>query len=94
MVISAYKPNDGFENRFKLTAGTEEGVWDFVRTHLEQLPVFVSHDDQAEVVVERLNFLLFDRMVAFHVQRDATVPLSAAEFYAGLEHRFPPRDNM
>ena len=29
LVISAYKPNDGLEERFTLTSGTEEGVWDF-----------------------------------------------------------------
>jgi len=94
LVISAYKPNGGLEERFKLEAGTEEGVWDFVHTHLRQLPVFVSKDGQAEVIAERQNYLLFDRMVAFHVQRGVTVPLSAAEFYAGLEHRFPTRDGM
>jgi len=94
LVISAYKPNGGLEERFKLTAGTEEGVWDFVRTHLKQLPVFVSKDGQAEVIAERQNYLLFDRMVAFHVQRGVTVPLSAAEFYAGLAQRFPERDGM
>jgi hypothetical protein len=33
-------------------------------------------------------------MVAFHVQRGVTVPLSAAEFYAGLAQRFPERDGM
>jgi hypothetical protein len=94
LVISAYKPNGGLEERFKLTAGTEEGVWDFVRTHLKQLPVFVSKNGQAEVIAERQNYLLFDRMVAFHVQRGVTVPLSAAEFYAGLAQRFPERDGM
>jgi len=94
LVISAYKPNGGLEDRFKLAAGTEDGLWDFVRTHLKQLPVFVSKDGQAEVVAERQNYLLFDRMVAFHVQRGVTVPMSAAEFYAGLEQRFPPRDGM
>ena len=94
LVISAYKPNGGLEERFKLEAGTEEGVWDFVRTHLKQLPVFVSKDGQAEVVAERQNFLLFDRMVAFHVQRGVMVPLSAAEFYVGLAQRFPERDGM
>jgi len=94
LVISAYKPNGGLEERFKLTAGTEEGVWDFVRTHLKQLPVFVSKDGKAEVIAERQNYLLFDRMVAFHVQRGVTVPLSAAEFYAGLAQRFPERDGM
>jgi hypothetical protein len=45
-------------------------------------------------VAERLPYLLFDRMVAFHLQRGATVPLSAAEFYAGLRQRFPERDGM
>jgi len=94
LIISAYKPNGGLEERFKLEAGTEDGVWDFVRTHLKQLPVFVSKDGQAEVIAERQNYLLFDRMVAFHVQRGVTVPLSASEFYAGLEQRFPPRDGM
>ncbi|MDM8522960.1 DNA methyltransferase [Desulfococcaceae bacterium HSG8] len=94
LVISAYKPNGGLENRFKLIAGSEEGVWDFVRTHLKQLPVFVSKNRQAEIIAERQHFLLFDRMVAFHVQRGVTVPLSAAEFYAGLEQRFPPREGM
>ena len=94
LVISAYKPNDGLEDRFRIESGTEDGVWDFVRTHLKQLPVFVSKESQAENIVERQNFLLFDRMVAFHVQRGVTVPLSAAEFYAGLEQRFPARNGM
>jgi len=94
LAITAYKPNGGLEDRFKLSAGTEEGVWHFVRTHLKQLPVFVSKDGQAEVIAERQNYLLFDRMVAFHVQRGVTVPQSAAEFYAGLIQRFAERDGM
>ena len=94
LIISAYKPNSGLEERFKLEAGTEEGVWDFIRIHLKQLPVFVSVDGQAEIVAERQSYLLFDRMVAFHVQRGVTVPLSAAEFYAGLVQRYSDRDGM
>jgi len=94
LAISAYKPNGGLEDRFELEAGTEEGVWDFVRTHLKQLPVFVSKDSQAEIIAERQNYLLFDRMVAFHVQRGVTVPISAGDFYAGLAQRFPERDGM
>ena len=94
LIISAYKPNGGLEDRFKLAAGTEEGVWDFIRTHMRQLPVFNSNNGQGEVIAERQNYLLFDRMVAFHVQRGVMVPLSASEFYAGLEQRFPSRDSM
>ena len=94
LIISAYKPSREIERRFELKSGTEEGLWEFIRTHLKQLPVFVSKDGQAEVIAERQSYLLFDRMVAFHVQRGVTVPLSATEFYAGLEQRFPFRDGM
>jgi hypothetical protein len=94
LVISAYKPNGGLEERFRLIAGTADGVWDFVRTHLKQLPVFVGNDRRAEAIAERQSYLLFDRMVAFHVQRGVTVALSAAEFYAGLVQRFSERDGM
>ncbi len=94
LVISAYKPNHGLEERFRLAAGTADGVWDFVRTHFRQLPVFVSRDERAEVIAERQGYLLFDRMVAFHVLRGVTVPLSAAEFHEGLAQRFPARDGM
>ena len=94
LIISAYKPNGGLEKRFTLSAGTDEGVWDFIRTHLKQLPVFISKFGLAETIAERQNFLLFDRMVAFHIQRGVMVPLSAPEFYLGLEQRFPSRDGM
>ena len=94
LVISAYKPNDGLEARFTLSRGTEDGVWDFLSTHLAQLPVFVTGDGRVEVVNERQPHLLFDRMVAFHVQRNVTVPLSVGEFLAGLARRFPERDGM
>ncbi len=94
LVISAYKPNGGLEDRFRLDAGTKEGVWDFIRTHLRQLPIFVSQNNKAEIITERQNYLLFDRMVAFHVQRGVTVPVSAAEFYEGLAQRFSERDGM
>ena len=94
LVISAYKPNDGLEERFALGKGTEEGAWDFVRTHLGQLPVFVRKGGRVEVVNERQPHLLFDRMVAFHVLRNVAVPLSIGEFLSGLVQRFPERDGM
>ncbi len=94
LIISAYKPNDGLERRFRLSSGTAEGVWDFLRTHLKQLPAFVAKDGQTEVVHERQPHVLYDRMVAFHVLRRATVPLSAGEFLAGVSERLPERDGM
>ncbi len=94
LVISAYKANRGLEDTFNLIAGSEEGVWDFIRTHLANLPVFVNKGGRSEVIAERKEYLLFDRMVAFHVQRGVTVPISSVEFYAGLPHRFSERDGM
>lgn len=94
LVINAYRPNGGLEDRFDLEAGTEEGVWDFVRTHLKHLPVFVAKDGQLEIVPERMNYLLFDRMIAFHVRRGVMVPMNASDFYAGLEQRFAVREEM
>jgi hypothetical protein len=94
LAITAYKPNDNLEERFRLEAGTSDGAWDFVRYHLTQLPHVVEKNDEIEVVAERQAFLLFDRMVAFHIQRGASVPLSAGEFYAGLKQKFIERDGM
>lgn len=94
LVISAYKPNGGLEERFKLTAGTAEGVWDFIRQHLRHLPVAPEKDGELEYVVERQKHLLYDRMVAFHVQRGIIVPISSGDFYLGLYQRFPERDGM
>lgn len=94
LVISAYKPNGGLEERFKLKSGSQEGAWDFIRAHLLRLPVAVTRDNEIQVSGERQKFLLFDRMVAFHVLRGAIVPFSAAEFYAGLSQRFAQRDQM
>lgn len=94
LIISAYKPTEYLERTFAVEAGTEKGVWDFVRDHLKHLPVFVAEDNRMEPNAERMRYLLFDRMVAFHVQHGVTVPLNSSEFYAGLEQRFSVREEM
>ncbi len=94
LVISAYRPSEAVEEATRLAAGSDGSAWAFVRDHLRQLPVFVRHDDVVETVVERQRDLLYDRMVAFHVQCGVAVPLSAAEFQAGLPQRFAERDDM
>src|SRR5271157_187648 len=61
LIISAYKPNGGLEARLKKKAGTEDGAWDFVATHLKQLPVFVLKNGRSEVIAERQGFLRISR---------------------------------
>ena len=82
------------EDNFRLKAGTEDGAWEFVRYHLGKLPVINESNGTAVVNSERQGYLLFDRMVAFHIQRGVMVPISSPEFYAGLEQRFSRRDGM
>ncbi|MDN5313451.1 MAG: hypothetical protein PWQ68_2425, partial [Thermoanaerobacteraceae bacterium] len=94
LVISAYKPRDSFVRGFLKKAGTEEGAWDYIRQHLEKLPVTVEHKGQLEVIPERQAYLLYDSMLAFHIQKGASIPMGAADFYAGLRQRFPERDGM
>jgi len=94
LVISAYKPNGGLEERFAKRGETEEGAWDFIKTHLRNLPVVKAHGGQLELITERDPRILYDRMVAFYVGHSTPVPLSSAEFQAGLAERFPQRDEM
>jgi 16S rRNA G966 N2-methylase RsmD len=94
LVVSAYKPNGGFEERFRKEAQTEEGVWDFVRTHLKYLPVTKRQGELMLFVPERDPRILFDQMVAFYVRTGYPVAISSQEFQLGLAQRFIERDGM
>ncbi len=94
LVISAYKPNGGFEERFIKEASSEDGVWDFIRTHMKYLPVIKIQDGELTPILERDARILFDEMVAYFVRKGYSVPLSSPEFRLGLEQRFPGRDGM
>lgn len=94
LVISAYKPNGGLEERFAKTGSTLAGVWDFVQTHLRNLPVVKAKAGQLESIAERDPRILYDRMVAFYVGHSTPVPLSSAEFQDALTEKYPERDGM
>src|SRR5690606_36364444 len=94
LVISAYKPNGGLEKRLSERGAAPESAWDFVQTHLRQLPVSKAKNGILEMVVERDPRRIYDRMVAWFVRHDFPVPLSTEEFLEGLRSRFPERDGM
>ncbi|MGH9225508.1 MAG: hypothetical protein ACRD2W_17375 [Acidimicrobiales bacterium] len=96
LVISAYKPADELTERIGPAAGTPDTAWAFVREHLHHLSHTVERDPNGDlpVVRERLPDRLYDRMEAFHLQRNLAIPVTAAEFYEGLTQRFPQRDGM
>ena len=94
LVISAYKPNGGLEQRLTERGAAPESAWDFVQTHLLQLSVSKSKNGVLEFVVERDPRRIYGRMVAWFVRHDVPVPLSTEEFLDGLRNRFPERDGM
>lgn len=94
LVISAYKPNGGLEERFAKTGGNDESVWDFVRTHLKYLPRVKVKGAVLEFIAERDPRIIFDRMVSWFVRHNVPVPMSTHEFQAGLVQRFAERDGM
>lgn len=94
LIISAYKPNERFTRSFMEKMGSEDTAWDFVRQHLENIPVVVISGDKIELIAERQAFLLYDRMVAYHIMKGIPVPVDSTDFYRGLEERFLKRDGM
>lgn len=96
LIISAYKPKESFVHTFIENAESEDGVWEFVRQHLSNLPVAPDgdHDGKIDIVPERQNYLLYDRIVAWYVMHEVAVPMNANEFYEGLDEHFLKRDGM
>lgn len=96
LVISAYKPASELAERIGPAAGTPETAWAFAREHLRHLPVAFERDPSGgvRVIRERLPDRLYDRMEAFHLTQNLSIPVTAAEFYDGLAQRFPMRDGM
>src|SRR6185312_4821759 len=66
----------------------------FIDGHLKHLSIPSMEDGYVQKLAERQKFLLFDRMVAFHIQKGLRVPISAAEFYERLHQKYPERDDM
>lgn len=94
LIISAYKPNGGFEERFEQEAQTEEGVWDFIRTHLKYLPVIKKQGYDLVAIPERDPRILYDQVIAYYVRKGHNVPIDSQEFQLGLSQRFSERDGM
>jgi DNA modification methylase len=97
LVISAYKPNGGLEDRFNQHGPTVDSAWDFVQTHLKQLPavkVTSGYPQELLNIVERDPRRIYDRMASWFIRHGAMVPISTPEFLAELPVRFREMDGM
>ncbi|MBR3317260.1 MAG: hypothetical protein IKG21_05520 [Atopobiaceae bacterium] len=94
LVISSYKPQYEVSTSTGLDSSEEESAWGFTANHLSQLPVVVNNESGIEPIAERQAYMLYDRMVAYHVMRGMPVPLDASDYYRGLDERYAFRDGM
>lgn len=83
LVISAYKPEQSFENQFLSRAG-EDLERDFIRMHLSHL--------NAEPSIERTEQMLYSKLLAYYIQRGYTIKYDASTFYIMLRQDFVEED--
>ena len=94
LIITAYKPDSDFEKRFNDEKSTELGLWNFIRAHLDFLPVTKTSGNSLAHIPERDPRILFDQVVAYYVRKGYQLPVSSQEFQLGLAQRFKERDGM
>ena len=84
LIISAYKPKEGFQNKFLELAG--DGLEEeFIKMHLAHL--------KTEPSVERTEQMLYSKLLAYYVQRSYTVKYDSSTFYKMLRDNFIGEDS-
>lgn len=90
LVITCYKPSEKLISENNLGFDT----WSFILEHLNHLPIHLAYENSTTAIIERSPKILFDRLIAFYVQRGLPVPIDAGKFQQGLRERFIERDGM
>lgn len=96
LIISAYKPDETFSSQITTSQGVD-GVWIFIRKHLEYLPVVKEEGSQNKIympVSERDPRILYDRLVSYYVGHNILLPISSPDFLAELPQHFIERDGL
>ena len=94
LVISCYKPSSKFDEKFKQHKNSDVALWDFIEEHLHHLPVHLIKENSTTAIIERNPKILFDRLIAFYVQKGLPVPIDASKFQQGLREQYIERDGM
>jgi DNA modification methylase len=92
LIISAYKPQQ--EQQVTKVIADETNVWEFVRHHLNYLPIPKNHAGELSFIAEREPRILYDHTVAYFLRQGYPIPLSSLQFQAGLRQHFQERDDM
>jgi DNA modification methylase len=83
LVISAYKPKQQFQEKFRSLAG--EGLEeDFLRMHLTHLKI--------QPTIERTEQMLYSKLLAYYVHHSYTVKYNSMSFFSLLKKKFEEID--
>ena len=83
LVISAYKPNKEFEERFLKSTGKNLEL-DFIRQFLENIPKLP--------LIDRPEKMLYSKMLAYYIQRGYEIRYDASSFFKMLAEKFEEED--
>jgi DNA modification methylase len=92
LAITCYKPSISLIDKFN--HNNVIALWSFVEEHLNHLPIHLLKNNATAAIIERSPKILFDRLIAFYIQRGLPVPIDAGNFQKGLRQRFIERDGM
>ncbi|MFH0736765.1 MAG: DNA methyltransferase [bacterium] len=92
LIISCYKPIEKFDSSY--IKEKEVAVWDFIREHLQHLPIQIRNSTKRTAVIERSPRILYDRLITFYLMRSLQIPIDAGDFQIGLKQRFTERDGI
>jgi len=94
LIITCYKPSSEFNSKFERLKEMDVAIWEFVVEHLKHLPIHLITGNSLSAIIERSPKILYDRLIAFYVQKGLPVPMDAGKFQQGLRERFIERDGM
>jgi len=93
LIISCYKTSTDFENKIKARSD-EIIIWDFVKEHLQHLPIQINNAEKRSAIIERSPRILYDRLITFYLMRGLPIPMDSADFQLELSRKFVERDGM
>ena len=94
LVITCFKPSEKLISTFNNFSKTIENVWNFIDEYLNHLPIHLVKGNATTTIVERNPKILYDRLIAFYVQKGYPVPIDAKDFQKGLRERYIEKDGM
>src|ERR1035437_3687617 len=79
LAITCYKPSEELEKKFRVNSN-DVSVWDFIKEHLEHLPIQIKNSEKQSAVVERSQRILYDRLITFYLMHGLLIPIDAGDF--------------